>query len=96
VKAIALSAKEGGECVDNTPENAVSGKFPLSRLLYVYVNKAPNKPLAPLEGEFIRMILSKVGQEVVVKDGYIPLPAAAAAEQLAKIGAGGAGSVAGN
>ena len=80
----------------NTPENAVSGKFPLARLLYVYVNKAPNKPLSPLEGEFIRMVLSKIGQEVVVKDGYIPLPAAAAAEQLAKIGAGGAGSVAGN
>ncbi|HEY7840734.1 MAG TPA: phosphate ABC transporter substrate-binding protein PstS family protein [Gammaproteobacteria bacterium] len=96
VKAISLSAKEGGECVPNTPENAVSGKFPLARLLYVYVNKAPNKPLSPLEGEFIRMVLSKIGQEVVVKDGYIPLPAAAAAEQLAKIGAGGAGSVAGN
>jgi phosphate transport system substrate-binding protein len=96
VKALALSAKDGGECAAATPDNAVAGKYPLSRFLYVYVNKAPNKPLPPLEGEFIKMVLSKIGQQVVVKDGYIPLPASAAAEQLVKIGAGAAGSVAGN
>lgn len=94
VKALALSATEGGECVSASPDNAVSGKFPLGRFLYVYVNKHPNKPMSPLEGEFIKMVLSRVGQEVVVKDGYIPLPAAAAAEQLAKIG-GGSANVAG-
>ena len=75
VKALPLSRKDGGEAIEPTPENAVSGKYPLARYLYVYVNKHPNEPLAPLEKEFILMILSKTGQAVVVKDGYVSLPA---------------------
>lgn len=75
VRAVPLTKKPGGEFIDATPANAVSGKYPLSRFLYVYVNKHPNKELAPLDKEFIKLILSKQGQEVVIKDGYIPLPA---------------------
>lgn len=75
VRAVPLTKKPGGDFVDATPANAVSGKYPLSRFLYVYVNKHPNKELAPLDKEFIKLILSKQGQEVVIKDGYIPLPA---------------------
>lgn len=75
VRAVPLSKKAGKEFVEATPGNAVKGTYPLSRFLYVYVNKHPNKPLAPLEKEFLKMVLSKQGQEVVVKDGYIPLPA---------------------
>lgn len=67
-------AKSGTEFVEPTSANAVAGSYPLSRYLYVYINKAPNKPLQPLEKEFVKMILSKTGQEVVVKDGFIPLP----------------------
>ena len=74
VRAVPLSKKPGGETVEATPENAVRGSYPLSRFLYVYVNKTPNKPLAPLEREFIKLIFSKQGQAVVQKDGYIPLP----------------------
>jgi phosphate transport system substrate-binding protein len=91
VKAVALSKEEGSEYIEATPEMAASGKFPLSRFLWVYVNKAPNKPLDPVVGEFMKMILSKIGQEVVVKDGYVPLPAAAAGKELAKLGLGNAG-----
>ena len=75
VRAVPLAKKEGRPFVAATPENAVAGNYPLSRFLYVYVNKHPNKPLPPLEKEFIKMVLSKQGQEVVLKDGYIPLPA---------------------
>ncbi|MGR8947851.1 MAG: PstS family phosphate ABC transporter substrate-binding protein [Gammaproteobacteria bacterium] len=82
VRAVPLSKKDGGEFIAATSENAVAGKFPLSRFLYVYVNKHPNKPLSPLEREFIKLLLSKSGQEVVVKDGYIPLPAKVAAKYL--------------
>ncbi len=74
VRAVPLTKKAGGAFIDATPENAVSGKYPLSRFLYVYVNKHPNKELAPLDKEFIKLVLSKQGQEVVIKDGYIPLP----------------------
>ena len=73
VRAVALVNKKG-EVEEATEANALSGKYPLSRFLYVYVNKAPNKPLDPLEAEFVKMVLSKQGQEIVVKDGYIPLP----------------------
>ena len=85
VKAVPLTKKAGKPFVEATNENAIAGKYPLARFLYVYVNKHPNKPMAPLEREFIKMVLSKVGQEVVVKDGYIPLPAKVAEEELAKL-----------
>lgn len=85
VRAVPLSKKAGGTAYDATPENAVSGKYPLSRLLYVYVNKHPNKPMSPLELEFVKLVLSKQGQEVVVKDGYVPLPAKLAERELAKL-----------
>ncbi|WP_252273722.1 PstS family phosphate ABC transporter substrate-binding protein [Pseudomonas subflava] len=74
VRAVPLS-KKGGEAFEANEANALAGKFPLARFFYVYVNKAPNKPLSPLEAEFLKLVLSKQGQEVVVKDGYIPLPA---------------------
>lgn len=85
VRALPLAKKEGETAYEATEENAVSGKYPLARVLYVYVNKAPNKPLPPMEAEFFKMVLSKIGQEVVVKDGYLPMPAALAAKEAAKL-----------
>jgi phosphate transport system substrate-binding protein len=85
VKAVALTKKEGKPFVEASKENAANGSYPLSRYLYVYVNKAPNKPLAPIDREFVKMIMSKVGQRVVVKDGYIPLPLSVVEKELAKI-----------
>ena len=85
VKAVPLAKKAGKPFVEATAENAVAKKYPLSRFLYVYVNKHPNKPLAPLEREFIKLVLSKTGQQVVIKDGYIPLPAKTAEKALKSI-----------
>ncbi len=87
VRALPLSKKQGGEYIEATSAMAVAGKYPLSRFLYVYINKHPSKDLNPLEREFMRLVLSKVGQEVVLKDGYIPLPAKVAARTLSAIGA---------
>ncbi len=83
VRAVPLAAKAGEPFIEATPEQAASGEFPLSRYLYVYVNKRPNQALAPLDREFVKLMLSKQGQEVVSRDGYVPLPAAVA-EQLHK------------
>ncbi len=85
VRAIPLAKKAGEPYVEATPENAIKGAYPLSRFLYVYVNKHPNKPLPPLEREFLRMVMSKAGQQVVVKDGYIPLPAKVAGVESGKL-----------
>jgi phosphate transport system substrate-binding protein len=85
VKMVALAKKAGEPFVEATPENALSGKYPLTRYLYVYVNKKPNTPLAPLDYEFIKMVLSQTGQQVVIKDGYIPLPAKVVEKALAEL-----------
>jgi len=85
VKAVKLAKKPGDTAYGTDAESVLSGKYPLSRFLYVYVNAAPNKPLSPLVREFLKYILSQEGQQVVVKDGYLPLPAKGAQEQLGKL-----------
>ena len=74
-----------GPFFEGTYEEVTSGKYPLARFLYVYVNKAPGKPLDPLPLEFLKLVLSKEGQEGVVKDGYMPLTAELVKEELGKI-----------
>ncbi|OOZ39695.1 phosphate-binding protein [Solemya pervernicosa gill symbiont] len=85
VRAVPLTKKPGKPFIEATPETAVAGTYPLSRFLYVYVNKHPNKPVNPITREFIKLVLSKQGQQVVVKDGYIPLPARVVEQELAKL-----------
>ncbi|GJM08150.1 MAG: phosphate-binding protein PstS [Lysobacteraceae bacterium] len=85
VRAVPLARNEGSEAVDASAEMALSGDYPLSRFLYVYVNKKPGQALDPITLEFLRLVLAQQGQEVVVKDGYIPLPAAVAERQLKQL-----------
>ena len=82
VKALALAKKDGETAYAPTYENVLAGKYPLGRMLYLYVGKQPNQPLPKMVEEFLKYALSKEGQEVVVKDGYLPLPAAIAEKQL--------------
>lgn len=85
VRAVPLASAEGQPFVEATKEQAATGNYPLARFLYVYVNKVPGKPLPPMMREFLTLILSRQGQEVVVKDGYVPLPAAVAQRELLKL-----------
>jgi phosphate transport system substrate-binding protein len=85
VKTVPLSDKDGGPFFGESYENVLAGKYPLSRYLNVYVNKAPGKPLSPLVKEFLNFVLSKEGQEIVVKDGFFPLTAKVAGEEAAKL-----------
>ncbi|MGH7398475.1 MAG: PstS family phosphate ABC transporter substrate-binding protein [Candidatus Rokuibacteriota bacterium] len=85
VRAVPLATKAGAKCYEADPENSYAGTYPLSRFLFVYVNRAPGKALDPLTREFVKLVLSKEGQEVVIKDGYFPIPAAIAKEELAKV-----------
>jgi phosphate transport system substrate-binding protein len=84
VRAVPIAEKAGDPCVEATADNAYAGTYPLARFLYVYVNKAPGKSLDPLTQEFVKLVVSKQGQEVVVKDGYFPIPASIAKEEMAK------------
>lgn len=83
VKAISLGKKDGDTQYQPTYENVMNGKYPLGRMLYINVVKEPNKPLPTLVKEFLKYALSKEGQEIVIKDGYLPLTAAIVKKQLA-------------
>lgn len=85
VKALAIAKAPGQPFVMATEEKASTGEYPLSRFLYVYVNKKPNEPFSPLVGEFLKLVLSKSGQEVVAKDGYVPLPKAVVMKELEQL-----------
>ncbi len=85
VKAVAISEEAGAEAIPATAEQVASGDYPLARYLYLYVNKRPNTPLPPLEQEFLKLVLSKDGQEIVAKDGYIPVSARIAGRELKKL-----------
>jgi phosphate transport system substrate-binding protein len=85
VRALPIAAKVGAEAVEPNYANALSKKYPLSRYLYIYVERDPRRPMDPLTREFLKFVLSREGQEIVVKDGFLPLPAAVAQEELAKL-----------
>ena len=85
VKAVPLADKEGSVYSDGSYDDVRSGKYPLNRFLFVYINRGPGKPLDPLTREFVKFILSREGQEVVVKDGYLPLSADVVKQELAKL-----------
>jgi phosphate transport system substrate-binding protein len=75
VKAVALAESDAGPYYTGAFEEVVSQQYPLSRFVYIYVNKAPGKPLDPKIREFLKFALSNQGQEAVVKQGvFLPLP----------------------
>ena len=86
VKPLRIAKKAEDQFFGVEPEVVYANKYPLARYLYVYVNKHPSKPLDPLVHEFLKFALSAEGQEVVIKDGYLPLRASMVAEELKKLG----------
>jgi phosphate transport system substrate-binding protein len=85
-KTVALSENDNGPFFKGTFEEILEQKYPLSRYIYIYLNRAPGKPLDPLTKEFLSFVLSKQGQDDLVKEGiFLPLPAAVAKTELAKL-----------
>lgn len=85
VRPVSLAEKNGGAFLEATQKNADNGSYPLWRHLYLYVNKAPNKPLDPLMKEFIKFVYSKEGQAIVIKDGFFPLLQTVIERELPKL-----------
>ena len=81
-----LAVEHKGERVEPTADNALSGKYPLARFLYVIVNKRPDAPLDAAQRQFLFFVLSRDGQDVIARQGFFPLDAAVAGEGLAQIG----------
>lgn len=86
VKALALANDSSGPYVELTKANVMNRTYPLTRTVYLYINRNPGKPLSPLIREFFLDILSREGQESVSRQEiYLPLTAAKVAEQRLKL-----------
>lgn len=85
VRIVPVSWQLDGEDLTTTPEQAGDGEYPFTRYLLFYVNRPPGGSLPPLEREFIRLVLSRNGQEIVSRNGYLPLPAALVSDTLAAL-----------
>ncbi|MDG2123149.1 MAG: phosphate ABC transporter substrate-binding protein [Verrucomicrobiales bacterium] len=84
VRALPLGTEEG-KFFEANMANCLNGNYPLARSLYIYANKKPGEPVDKLTLEFLKFVLSKEGQEIVVKDGYFPLPAEVAAQMVSAL-----------
>ena len=73
-KTLAVTPLQASNPVAPTQENVVSGKYPLARTYYFYLNRAPGKPLAPALSEFLQFVLSREGQTAVGQASLYPLP----------------------
>ena len=86
LKVIPISQIDSSPAIPLTAENVANRSYPLSRDAYIYINRAPGRPLDPRVREFIRFVLSREGQEIIAKQGiYSPLPESYIRKQLAKI-----------
>ena len=86
VRAVPLARKHGSKFIPAKPEFGLTGKYPLARFLYLYVNYAPGTELDPLRREFIKYVFSQEGQKDVLKDGYLPVTASVARKALTGVG----------
>jgi phosphate transport system substrate-binding protein len=85
VRTVPLAARQGDQCHPADEENVYDGEYPLWRYLLIYVNRKPGEPLDPLREQFLKFVLSREGQEAVVKNGDLPLPKKTIDEEIAKL-----------
>jgi len=86
VKTLAVASKDGGPFMKPTKENVWKRTYPITRFTTVFINRAPGKPVEPKVREFLRYILSRDGQETVLREGsYLPLTADVIRDQLRKL-----------
>jgi phosphate transport system substrate-binding protein len=86
VKLIAIAENDGGPYYRGTLDEVSTQKYPLSRVIYIFAHRIPGQRLEPKLKEFLRFILSRDGQQIVMDDGILlPLPAWMVERELAKL-----------
>jgi len=68
-KTIAVARDDKSEYVEPSIENVLSGKYPVSRPLFLYTNNQPQG----LIKKFVDYALSREGQEIVIKTDFVPV-----------------------
>ena len=84
-KTLAVTPFQAKEPVPPSQESVISGKYPLSRTYYLYLNRAPDQTLSPTMTEFLQYVLSFQGQTAVVQASLVPLPAEIAQTYLKRL-----------
>ena len=85
VRSLALAENDGGPFVEPTKANVVTRTYPLTRSTYLFVDRDPKTGFNPVVKEFLRYVLSREGQQVILDNNYLPLTAGEAATQLKRI-----------
>jgi len=86
VKPLALAVKDGEPYYEATKENLIQRKYPFTRIIPAFINRAPGKSVDPKVKEFLRYLLSYEGQQIFLREGgYLPLSAESIREQLKKL-----------
>ncbi len=84
VKSLALAPVENGPYYSPSYENVARATYPLTRLIYFNFNRLPGKAPDPALTAFLRFIVSKEGQQLVLDQAvYLPLRAGQAAQARA-------------
>ena len=86
IKTIALRARAGGPFVAPSKATLAARTYPLTRSVYICLDREPGRPLPAKVKDFLQYVLSAEGQEIARQNGvYLPLPAAVVREQLKKL-----------
>ncbi len=85
LRAVPIARDAHGPAVAATAETASNGQYPLTRYMYIRLDRAPGQPIRPVVQEFLRYVLSRQGQEPIPYSGYFPLTAKEVQEELAKL-----------
>ena len=85
VKVVPIARNDGDPFISPTIETIYTHQYPLSRYIYIFVNRPPGTPLKPKVKEFLRLVLSRQGQETVAAEYVLPLTPDVVREELAKL-----------
>jgi phosphate transport system substrate-binding protein len=72
VRTVPLIGADGQPYLPTGP-HCRDGRYPLAREFYIYLNKAPGKPLDAATTEFLRFVLSRDGQQTMIESGVFAL-----------------------
>jgi phosphate transport system substrate-binding protein len=86
VKLLALARDDDGPYVEATQENVANLTYPLARRVNFYIHHGATRPADPTVIEFLRYVVSREGQEQVLREGdFMPLTAEVARKELRKL-----------
>jgi phosphate transport system substrate-binding protein len=86
VRVMPLATSAGGPYITPSPQTFFDGSYPMHNGAYLYLNRAPGKPLSARDREFVRFVLSREGQQIVADSRiFIPLSASQAQAELRKL-----------